>query len=794
MLGAAVTAGTMWQLLSPLKEPTAPPTVSSENETESSHQDTVTEVLPAEFRRDISGDCTLVGTVTNQEGAPITDAFVGIWLHDQPWSDPQPKPLGKTDKTGGFRIEKINGNLPLSLWSTAKGFRVETVSSPNCDVPANLTLNPGGEAIFTVTTGDNQPIYNAHIHLFGDGLWPQREGRTDENGRLYVTGITPGEYAILAEKNDQIFSSKTLFEVQANKTAEVAVSLAPADKHIVVVVDKEEGTPVQGAFVVVSAAPTSFIRATVQTDAAGRVEVSCPGEVCMVSASSPRYLQTDPRQVSGTGETLLSLTRGKVVSGRIINRQGEPVKGAEIRITEEMGTAFVSLPGSEASQFQQKLFVAGAAGHPAMISTDQIGTAVLGPITLPLPNSAEKSDVQAGTAADDTGRFTLFGLPNRRIALTAVHPEMVPDGPPVKIALDADEVASDVLIVMKQGARINIRVLDEREVPVLNASVLVYTEEGEPIRDAATDTDGYAHFVGLPFGTRIEIAKEEYIPRTFQTDTRSQDEEVSITLAPADRVINGRVKDSRGFGVGNVAVTARLTERGRLQVLTAVTESDGTFTLEGAGDGRYRITADGGDQGGAQALDMTYRDDVKLVLDTSKQPPVADLDTPLVIAPPGWNGGAGISDIGGEYTNAENVGADNLGTTGSKGAALVIPAPSAPTVAAPDTPEAPSVPFGQADTLSVTGPPPGKGGLPIGIGGGAGKVTVTSVAVGSRVEIAGLTRGARILAVNGQKITGPADAKRAVQGPIGTVVMLEVSDHKDGSDPYTIIVQRERIP
>jgi C-terminal processing protease CtpA/Prc len=66
--------------------------------------------------------------------------------------------------------------------------------------------------------------------------------------------------------------------------------------------------------------------------------------------------------------------------------------------------------------------------------------------------------------------------------------------------------------------------------------------------------------------------------------------------------------------------------------------------------------------------------------------------------------------------------------------------------------------------------------------------------VGSRVEIAGLRKGARILTVDGRKVSGPSDAKRSLLGTIGTVVMLEVSDNPDGSDPYTIVVQRERIP
>ena len=102
--------------------------------------------------------------------------------------------------------------------------------------------------------------------------------------------------------------------------------------------------------------------------------------------------------------------------------------------------------------------------------------------------------------------------------------------------------------------------------------------------------------------------------------------------------------------------------------------------------------------------------------------------------------------------------------------------------------------FGEAGSLQVTGPPPGKGGLPIELAGGKGGVTVTSVAPNSRVGIAGLTRGSRIIAVDGKKVTSPAQAKSALSGPIGSVILLEVSDTADGEESFTIVVQREKVP
>ena len=101
-----------------------------------------------------------------------------------------------------------------------------------------------------------------------------------------------------------------------------------------------------------------------------------------------------------------------------------------------------------------------------------------------------------------------------------------------------------------------------------------------------------------------------------------------------------------------------------------------------------------------------------------------------------------------------------------------------------------STPFGDAETLPVTAPPSGKGGLPISIGSLGGKVIVTHIRPGSRVAMAGLSKGDRIVAINNRKISSPAAARRAIQGPIGSVVTMTIENQ---GEQFTVIVQRVRI-
>ena len=760
------------------------------------------EIEAPKFTRNISGTCTLTGTVVTSDNAPIPNAAVGIRLGDQPWSAPQPGALTKTDATGRFRIEGIDGALPITLWAAAEGFAASAKERPECEGEETLLLEPGGVVRFTVETSAKKPAKNAEVHLFGDGLWPARIGHTDEAGTLTVFGLAPGDYGVTAIRDNQIFVTRDLFELKAGEVKSVRVPLSPGARHEISVRDAQSGAPIDEATVSVGLQSTTVTA----VDADGKASVLCPKDSCTIAVSAEGYLEQPSAPLPPKQRVEIRLDRGASVSGRVTDRDGIPVAGAEIQVSEALGNDAVPIESTEAGRFREGLQAASALGRPALFVVPGKSAFAVGPITLSLPDVACTACAVYGPPASDTdGRFIMNGLPRRRVALTASHPDLIPAGPPVTVPLDVSDTATDVQIVLKAGAKIAVRVFDEREVPVLGAQVMVFDDEDRLIRDAGSDTDGYARFSGLPFGARFEVAFDGYISRSVRADRKMRDDELEISLEPAGRTIHGRVKDARGFGVGDVALTARLTERGRKQVLTAVSAPDGTFSFEGVGDGRYRITADGGDGGGAQALDMTYRDDVKLVLDTSKRMPDESpppSDAPMIIAPPGWNGD--IADIGGEYTNNESVGADNLGVVRpGQPSSFATPAPviaspsepTPPTVDAVGTPPlAQSGPFGDADALTVTGPPPGKGGLPIQVNGGPGKVTVSRVAPASRVEAAGLTRGARILAVNGTRVKGPADAKRALQGPIGSVVMLEVSDNPDGSAPYTIIVQRERIP
>ncbi len=743
----------------------------------------------AMFTRDISGDCSFIGIVLTEERLPIANAEVGIWLNDQSWSQPQPPVTVQSDKNGRFSLDKINGNIPLSLWASAQGYRAASIESPTCGTVEELVLSAGGEASFKFTE-NGQAVSKVYLKLFGAGLWPPRLGVAGEDGNITISGLDEGDYWFLAEKKNGVFVSDLPIEIKSGETTHNNISLVKAQEVLVRVLDAETKQPVAKAFASVDMGSSSIVKDVLRANEKGEIKILCPAMSCSVTAYAQGYQDSETLDLNNRKEETIGLNRGGSISGKVIDKKGMPVQGAAVTISETVGASAVPLMDSETGNFHRGLLYALSEGLPPLISSQNKKDKLIGPPSLFLNENISVGNNQAFT--DSSGGFVIKGLPPRRILVSASHPDMIPIGSPVIANLDASDDINNIVVYMKQGARITLRVLDEREVPVLGAAAVVFDDENRLIRNAESDTDGYIGFSGLPFGVRIEISKEDHIARVIRTDLRAAEAEIEVKLETGSKILRGRVKDSKGFGVGNAAITARLTERNRLQVLTGVTYVDGTFMLEGAGEGSYYIAADAGERGSAKVPEATFRDEIKLVLDTSTRMSEPD-DKPLIIAPTGWSG-ASINNIGGEIVNNDHIGADNLGIQ-TRNSQENKPIVSENSIVQPNEQlsETTSTPFGEAHALEVTGPPPGKGGLPIELSGAPGKVTVSRVAQGSRVEVAGLKRGARILSVNGTKVSGPAEAKRLISGPIGTVVMLEVSDNADGTDSYTIIVQRERL-
>lgn len=745
-------------------------------------QDTALELEKETFSREIGGDCVLSGRVLSTNDDPIANASVGIWLMDQPWSSPQPPVEVESDDAGQFQLSGIDEALPVMLYAAKSGYVPATLKKPACNTRLKLEMERGGGLTIQVINKSKEPVATAEVVIAGDSIWPPRLGITDSNGVLEVFGVPSGQYQLWGTHNQRV-GSKTFDVESLEELTDISFSLLEVARSTLDVVDTDGKSPVKGVPFFVSPGGMPLLKQIGVTDDKGNLFVRCPSAAGCNFELGPHPSAEMISVTVPTGETQqVLLDKGATVSGTVTDSDGFPIPGASLSVLEHIGRNMVSSRNEKADALLGRLVTSAVNGWPSLIKGKE--GLFLGPIRLSIPNipckycKADLQNTLPSLVTDEAGRFVLQGLPSRIVSLVTEHPEMVMVGQPVQVDLSVEKEVARLSLKMRRGSVATIRVVDERGIPITGAGVMVYNTDRELLRDGKSDNDGYAEFKGLPGDIRIEATHEAYVSTVSNIDGRTGVVlDLTLALSPADKILRGRVNDQRGFGVGGADVVAKSIERGHPHVLTGVTAEDGSFELNGAGKGRYCVRADAGKQGRAFVAQFDFKEETKLVLGSGAASEEEAHAGYTIIEPDNASGFAANTSPADTLGGAApvGIGADNLGVTSSD--------EETPSVATHSTT------FGDADELPVTGPSLGNGGLPIKIGAKGGSVVVTAVSKGSRVAIAGLTTGCRILSVDGHPVRGPSDAKKAIAGSIGSVVMLEVTE-PEGDAPFTIVVQR----
>ncbi len=722
---------------------------------------------PRQWDRDISGDCVLHGVVKNEDGSVANDAWVKLHLLDQPWSYPDPPLVARTDKEGKFQFPDMSDDIPFQVWAVTDDSAVASQKNVTCGHPVELILVEGSTLTLTFS-GKNVLQHPITFQLAGGNLWPARQYTTKDGSPITIAGLSEGEYALWAESGDAAFITQTPIVLAQGDDLTVEVALEDSTPATVRVHQEGQGETSEDPFIVVKPTANGLLRKTLRVRSNEAAIQGLPPGRYTVEATADGSASPIIKTFGPGDEVTLRLERGAVARGIVKTASGDPVEGASIAVQQALGQAVVSLPSANGRRFGLRLVSAAAMGWPKMVALED-DVIVPGPERLPLPNlsSSQGAPTASWNPTSPDGRFLIDGLPSGRVSIWATHEDYVSVGK-VDITITPGADIDDVIVVMKPGSALSVRIIDEREFPISEAEIQVYATSGERLGSAVTASDGYAQLKGLPATFRIEAQASERVPVIRRVENIAPGlSELVLKLMPADEVLSGRVLNPDGFGVAGAAITARSSGKNRAHVLVGVTEDDGTFDLEGAGEGRYHVTAQHHELGAARFAEAYHGDTIKLILQEGTPGPTG---YPVVAD----NRGYGPTDSLGE---------------------IPIGGMNTPTVIVPDSQSGGVIttvetPYGQADQLTVTGPPPGKGGLPIKLGGGPGKVIVTHVATGSEVAAAGLNKGHRIVAIDDKKVTSPAAARKAISGKIGTIVMLRVSTTEG---PLVIVVQRVRI-
>jgi large repetitive protein len=748
----------------------------------------------ATTRRSLEGDCVLAGSIRKADGSPLPGATVHLRLLDEPWATAEIPKVVATGADGAFAFPGMTRDASYQLWAYAEGFSVESFENAVCGAATDLVLEPGGGVAFRFSDASGEPVGPVDVQIAGDSLWPARAARSTPEGRLDVVGLSPGFYVIQADAGERALAylSDEPFEVVAGPPREIAIRLLPSAPATVRVVDAATGAPVQGAVATIGPATASMLERVAAVDAAGAAVFSGLLRADhVVAALAPGYARSEPRSIGPGQEIAVRLDKGFSARGAVRTQDGAPIAGATIAADLELGDALTAISGTRQRRFLENVLRAASNGWPRLVPAAGGGTALAGPSQLPVPDLPAVA-ATGWRPTDANGRFAVDGLPAGRVVLTASHPEYV-TSTAAAMSLSPGAPIPDVEIVMQPGTAISVRTLGTAGYPIRGAEVTVYDASEELLGEATTGTDGFAELKGLPGRFRVVASADGAVPAAATVQGRQGERlQIAMTLPAADQILRGRVVDERGYGVPETAITARALGRNLAQVILGNTAADGTFALEGAGAGSYHVTAEVGGAIRAQVVGATSAAEITLVLGQ----PIARVTTigndtiiepqaggPQLVEP---GAGSPFGEGEGETAAAEDGSGDSLGVVAITQREESPDAPGGGTAGSSYSAE-----YGQTDRLTVTGPSAsGPGGLPIAVSNGKGGVFVRAVQPGSEVAGAGLVAGDRIIAVDGAPVKNAQQAKAAIAGRVGTVVMLEVVHE---GERLNVVVQRVRV-
>ena len=383
----------------------------------------------------------------------------------------------------------------------------------------------------------------------------------------------------------------------------------------------------------------------------------------------------------------------------------------------------------------------------------------------PAPNvhvtlTGDALDAPQTHRTDDQGSLDIEALTpgTYRIAAQRGEPEIYELAPLHLSAGDERELEARLATRIQNGLHLAVQVTGQGTHALSGARVRITGDSGEIFAEATTEANGAAQFSQLPLAFYAEASAPGFAPlvRPFR-GRAGRAAEMTLHLTRADKALTGRVVDHLGRPIDGATVWARGNIRGTRHQLDTTTDTDGAFHIPDAADVRYQLSVEIEGVIRSRLSDAPTNTDITLMVAPGTAPS-APLPAPL-------------PEIPGEGRG------DNLGVV----------------TAAADGP--PVLAYTQGDTAPASSGaapiPVGRGGLPITFSGAAGHVVVNSVEPGSGVAAAGLKVRARLLRIDGVNVQSVAQARTALLGRIGSVVMLDVL--QDG-EPLSLVVQRVSVP
>ena len=491
-----------------------------------------------------------------------------------------------TDRTGAFTLDGLPEKATLVLGVRAAGYAgtvfgmgavgrglpqgdikvgatdVNVELGPEAVVSGEVTFEEGGGAAGAVVRAmpDVGEQYDPAMVLTAMMLGPL-EAKTDEAGKFTIAGLPAGKWALSVEYPDWTAAALHGIEVQEGATV--------GDQNIVLTkgvlisgkfVMAETGEPVPDGVVMIQSSPAQASPFTGSEPIYAKEDGTFslrqpPGKVTLYgqAGESGGVSRENARQEldleAGPDRTglVFTVTPAVTFKGKVVDADGKPVEGAQIKSRRGMRDIVVS--GSDGS------FELSLAGRT--------------------PGEYEWIILEA-THPDKPGQRGLLG----------------------KEFKSASDATGD--IVLADTVKVTGRVVDVDGKPLAGATVTSHMHFGRMStsdKTVTTGEDGKYEFTELVAGTTYWIlatADGYGQDKCDQFIAREPREFPDLVLLVADQVIEGTVTDLDGDAAAGVQVYANSNSTGYRQ---AVTDEKGHFRLEGLVDDSIQINAYKNDDG-----------------------------------------------------------------------------------------------------------------------------------------------------------------------------------------------------
>lgn len=490
-------------------------------------------------------------------------------------------PLAVTDEQGEVTVGQLAGTetaFELLRWDSAFTRVSQADAAPANSAAAERIVDLRLEAPLRipgriVDRVSDSPVANAAVWVVGA---PGENALSGPTGEFLLESRPRRESRrlwILAE--GYVATGVGALTPEHSVTNETAVALRPAAPLYGFVTDSA-GKPVAGADIWAQPRATESITdmivirpqdATSADDGSFRMAGIVYGKPYRLTIRAPGFagsaIDLPPYEPGATAAPVrIRLTKGRQARGRVVDTDGNPVAGAEVKLT---------WPEQKPSRFA----------------------------------SRRKADATEAVATSEQGAFRIAAVNTGEYDVNVSHTEYVSPGDlPVEVPEGRGEVDLGEFTLVP-GAEILGVVVDPDQEPVEGARVRFrsYSWARDQERTATTDADGNFRLAGLPHEqVDLTIEAEGYALSTLQGARPATGEPILIQLARGAS-LSGRVLTAAGTAAVGARVNLEPDEstrmRGRTWYSTNTrtrTDGDGRFSFGHVFPGTWSVEANAGNE------------------------------------------------------------------------------------------------------------------------------------------------------------------------------------------------------